>query len=35
LLFCCGVILDTFARSAREQFELRLLRFNRQNKENE
>ena len=35
LLFCCGVILDTFARSAREQFELRLLRFNHQKKQNE
>ena len=35
LLFCCGVILDTFARAAREQFELRLLKFSHQKKENE
>ena len=35
LMFCCGLILDTFARTARENYELRLLSYSRQSQTSE
>jgi len=32
LAFGCGLLLDTFARNAREQYELRIANFSRQSK---